>query len=718
MRSGLHYSFLALCISSALASPLTLATPFTVENGQTLTGRQTLTGNETGDIGEAATLQESGTQAIRWSAAQTGSVTINNQGRILATNGARAIDTQGNTNSSSYHLVLNNAAPALIDSADDAVRLNFSSGLLGSVTINNAGQMYSTTGQVLDFASMQQGSMQLNNQGVMQSVQHDAIRTGDLAVINLNNAGSIQSLGENRRGIDISGNGGERHITLTNQTNAIISAQNDAIRINYDVSAGQVLLNNAGTIQSTGLADNAGQAIDFNSLSGNGVSALIVNQAGALIQTQDADAVRPGGNGQVHNAGIIRAGGAGLITGASSTSADGIDFQQHGGSVFNLAGGLIEAARHGITGSGFISVVNQSGGSIIGHNGSGVNLDGNGLVVNYGIISGRYNPQLADGDGDGIDIDLIGDIENFGLIEGVGAAGVKNGDPNRADGIAMGGGRIINHSAATIYSSDRGILIDDSDGGAAFSATYIVNAGTIDALNEGIQLRGDWNDTLVNSGSIISRNNGVAIDMGGGNDSLELQSGTTIQGSILGGSGFNTLLLTGAEGGSFGSVQQFQHWQVEQGMWQMAAELWQAENDVLQISSAAQLQVAGDVSLNGNLLFNLLGYPLDTLLAVERNLSFGEQFNLTLDLSHYLPQAGDSWSLFSSANLINLSSLSLRFIGNQLQPSHYELFSSYNNNRFEVSFRMLPGAAVSAPASIALLIFGLFALRTFKRRSN
>lgn len=117
----------------------------------------------------------------------------------------------------------------------------------------------------------------------------------------------------------------------------------------------------------------------------------------------------------------------------------------------------------------------------------------------------------------------------------------------KADGIAMGGGRIINHSSATIYSSDRGILVDDSDGGAAFSATYIANSGT-----------------------------------------------------IVGGGGNNLLLLTGTEGGSFSSVNQFQQWQVQQGSWQMAADMLIASDELLQIDALAQLYVQGMPNLMVN----------------------------------------------------------------------------------------------------------------------
>lgn len=514
--------------------------------------------------------------------------------------------------------------------------------------------MRSNEGQVLDFASMQQGQLWLNNQGVMQSAQQDAIRTGDVSQISIENSGTISSQGLGRRGIDITGNGGERVIAINNSANGSISSENDSIRVNYNLTAGSLVLNNAGTIASTGLGDNAGQAIDFNSVTGSGVQAIIQNAAGGVIKSADADAVRPGGNGILTNAGIIQAGGAGLVDGANSTSADGIDFQEYAGTVLNQSGGVIEAARHEITGSGFIDVINEAGAEIVGRNGSGINLDGNGRVVNYGIISGQYNSQLAEGDGDGVDIDFIGDIENFGRIEGIGAAGIKNGDPNRADGIAMGGGRIINHGGATIYSSDRGILVDNSDGGAAFSATYIANSGTIDAQNEG---------------------------------------------------------------GSFGSVNQFQQWQVQQGSWQMAADLLLASEHSMQITSDAQLQVQGNAMLEGELLINLFSNSLLPLFDVEQELLFGEQFMLTLDLNNNLVQPGNSWQLFSASSLINFDSSKLSIIGLAQLPA-YELFSNWDNSRYQVSFRFLPNADVSAPASLALLGVGMLGLRLNRRRTK
>jgi len=52
--------------------------------------------------------------------------------------------------------------------------------------------------------------------------------------------------------------------------------------------------------------------------------------------------------------------------------------------------GTISGPRHGITADTEISVINRSGGLIVGRNGSGVGSDGTGTVINYGTIRGEY----------------------------------------------------------------------------------------------------------------------------------------------------------------------------------------------------------------------------------------------------------------------------------------------------------------------------------------
>ncbi|WP_062060486.1 beta strand repeat-containing protein [Cellvibrio sp. OA-2007] len=467
-------------------SATTLATPFEISTGVNATGVRTVTASETGKINQGASLTNTD-KTITWSGATAGTVTIDNRGTVQATGSGRAIDTSS-SGGAGRNLVLRNAEGAQIIGGNDAVRINFSSGTVGTVSVDNAGRINSTSGQALDF-------------------------------------------------------------------NAIENAS----------------------------------------------SVLITNQTTGVISTFDADGIRPGNNGVVVNHGRIIGGGAGLVAGATNLSSEAIDFQDFGGTVHNEATGFIEGARHGITGDGVVNVTNAAGGVIRGHNGSGLNLDGTGSLINYGTVSGNFDATLINGDGDGVDIDHIGNIDNYGRIEANGAGGVKDSptDFNRADGIAMGGGVINNYAGATIYSSDRGILIDDSEGGEAFGATTLTNHGTIDAQTSGVTLQGNWDDHIINSGAIISRSNGVAIDMGGGNDTLELHSSSTIQGSIDGGSGQNLLKLTGTGTANLSSVQGFQSLRIEGGDWTLGSAqslsnligFGSLHTDQLTLESGSQLTV-------------------------------------------------------------------------------------------------------------------------------
>jgi hypothetical protein len=67
--------------------------------------------------------------------------------------------------------------------------------------------------------------------------------------------------------------------------------------------------------------------VDFNAVTGANV---VNNYAGGLLKATDADAVRPGLNGVVNNAGTIKAVNA-------KADGDGIDAQANTGvQVFNL----------------------------------------------------------------------------------------------------------------------------------------------------------------------------------------------------------------------------------------------------------------------------------------------------------------------------------------------------------------------------------------------
>ena len=230
---------------------------------------------------------------------------------------------------------------------------------------------------------------------------------------------------------------------------------------------------------------------------------------------------------------------------------------------------------------------------MIGRNGSAVNIDNGGseaekvFVTNRGTMEGR-SAELADFDGDAVDVDGLAQILNYGRIAGLGAEGYHDGEPNVSEGIAMGGGSVLNYGAsAEIYGYGRAIQVDNSSNENALGKTFINNEGLIkgdghgpegvlpeDAAlfdlrgNEAINLVGDYADEILNqsTGRIVggvsmgggndhlqslgsfTATGGSAIDMGAGNDTMYLYTGTTVSGDIRLGTG-NDLVLSTADSG-------------------------------------------------------------------------------------------------------------------------------------------------------------------------
>lgn len=397
--------------------------------------------------------------------------------------------------------------------------------------------------------------------------------------VTIDNSGTITS---GNRGIDTSGANPPRNFTLNNNLGALLSGASDGFRINTDIGNGTVTVNNAGTIRST--VD--GQAIDFD---GNGSATGTVqinNLATGLIQSVGQDALRTGQGAVVNNAGQII-----VNTAAPNTSFDGVDMQGHSATVNNLAGGSISGARHGITTDVDLTVTNAAGATITGRNGSGVGSDGTGTVTNFGTITGAVDGTSLVGDGDGVDIDFAATIVNWGIIQGTGAVGTNAGDssPNASEGIAAGGGSITNHAGALISGDHHGILIDDGDGGGAAAATALVNDGTIQGLNGfGIKLIGNFDDTVTNAGA-ISGTNGLALDLGAGNDTLNLKTGSAITGLADGGVGTDVVRLAGT--GNLANTANFEQLKVDSGTWTLTGA--QTFSQSIAIADGAVMKLAG-----------------------------------------------------------------------------------------------------------------------------
>ncbi|PTS84814.1 autotransporter outer membrane beta-barrel domain-containing protein [Pseudomonas sp. HMWF032] len=417
-----------------------------------------------------------------------------------------------------------------------------------TVTVDSA----TTTGQVLSGETTLQvdGTGSITTSGKSVELKNATSGTGVI----VDNRGLIKSTGD--RGLDSSGSNPARTYQIINREGATIDAAKQGIRISGNLAGTRVSIDNAGTLIS-----QTDRAIMLKDLKTN-VQIDITNRATGLIRGVKEDAMRVGNNATIINHGTISSGDMSN----ADAKYDGIDFDaSSGGKVENH--GTLSGGRHGITTDVGAELINHASGVVIGRNGSGFGSDGNGRVTNYGRISGAYNGLVADGDGDGVDIDGEGWIDNHGIIEGTGAGGFKDGSANTSEGIAMGGGTIYNRAGATISGAANAILIDDSATGGAPYATYLENVGQILGLGgDAVRIIGGQNDTVINSG-LISSTGGVALDLGGGADSLTLRSGSQFVGRVDGGAGRDVLSLDDTAGGSFGNSVNIEWLAVKAGRW-------------------------------------------------------------------------------------------------------------------------------------------------------
>ncbi len=431
------------------------------------------------------------------------------------------------------------------------------------------------------------------------SGDNEAIRFNGATSGTLNNSGLLLQSATGRA-VRFRGNG---TYTINNFSGGTIRAvAEDGIQANgTDAPAANVTINNYGTIEATG-----GQAIDLNNiLTGSNT----VNNTGLIIGNI-ADAIRTGSNGVVVNSGTIRTV-LGLDNLGKAEGSDGIDGQERSGSSITNSG--LISGRHGITGGKGdviepnyrVTIVNQLGGVIEGRNGSSINidnLDSAAHITNYGTLTGTYDATLGatEGDGDGVDVDGVITLHNYGTIRGLGG----HGGTNTIEGIAAGGGTIVNYAGAVISgqatvgnsTKANGILIDDSDEGSAVAATHITNAGTIQghsgfgikivgshdntitneasgtiaATGDLVISTGGGNDIVENRGSLVGEAGQQAVDLGAGNNIFTVRGGTaSIVGNVSGGvGGSNTFHLDPGAGNTFtytGEISNFAAVNVQSG---------------------------------------------------------------------------------------------------------------------------------------------------------
>ncbi|MBE1159877.1 autotransporter domain-containing protein [Dyella acidiphila] len=456
-----------------------------------------------------------------------------------------------------------------------------------------------TTAQALNGG--QTGTIQAGGSLIVGSTSNAITVSGNATIVN---DGTLeQTATGNNAARDIRDNTGGLTLTVTNGAGALMqTADDDVIQMNKANS--NVTFNNYGTLNSLNQSAGGAQAIDFNAIT-SGVN-IVNNYATGVIKANEADAVRPGVNGQVYNNGLILA----TNNPGSTDSSDGVDAQSNTGiSVVNDTQGKIEGARHGITGGNTdvttngaytMSVTNNQGGVIQGDDGSGMNIDGFNAnevvtVVNHGTITGNGVTR----DGDGVDVDGMVNITNTGTIQSLHAY-----DDN-SEGITVGGGSIVNSgtivglNSATnadgtantgigrgitlagidkdpttgnpipiegIYGNttvtNSGLIRGQSD--SAIAVTGAANAFTVTITNlAGGTLEGGGataaavntganQASVIDYGTITADSSHLAVYLGSANSSLQILGGSAqINGNIDGGTGSSTLTITPGAGNAF-----------------------------------------------------------------------------------------------------------------------------------------------------------------------
>ncbi|WP_139221021.1 autotransporter-associated beta strand repeat-containing protein [Methylobacterium brachiatum] len=390
-------------------------------------------------------------------------------------------------------------------------------------------------------------------------------------------------------------------------------------------------INNSGTIRTDGLAADKADGIDFK-----GATFGTVNNTDSGTISGARHGVTLGGNNGAGSVTVTNAAGA-TITGRSGSGVG----SDAGGTVTNY--GTIEGAYSG-SGDG---------------DGDGVDIDYAGTITNYGTIKGTgaggYDKGGRANNSEGISLGG-GTITNSGTISGAKYGIVVNNDSNpdnSRSGVAAT--TITNEVGGTIEGKDGYAIRLENKLGTAADNDTIVNKGTIIGNGtipdptavvtlqsgsvdggsvgtlDGVRytgtgsarfIRGDGaaiqmgegDDVLTNYGTITG-NTRRAISLEGGNDTLNLFTGSTITGRIDGGAGADTLNLgkavTGTGAGTLANVIHFEVLNVKGGTWKLLDD--QAYANGATIAAGATLQVgdgatagslAADVANAGALIFN------------------------------------------------------------------------------------------------------------------
>ena len=350
-------------------------------------------------------------------------------------------------------------------------------------------------------------------------------------------------------------------------------------------------LTNFGTIggSGNGVALNAGGAITNGS--GSDSAALIAGGGrGDAVYILASTAATVVNYGSIEN--TAAGNGIGIVPGGTVVNGTTAD------TVATIIGN-----RTGVYMEGVVALSISNYGTITGQTANGVFVYGsiglvNGAASDTGAMIGGYINGIYSGGS--------ATITNSGTISG-GASTVSSGV------YLFGGGYVTNgapaSTAATIGAAGTGVICVGGSG-------TITNFGTIsgslavgfESYRSGTGIDYFGTGTVVNGGTIESTQggSGIAVLFGTGSERLVIESGAVFVGTVVGGTGINTLEL--AAGGRANSLSglgtsftNFGSITVDAGAsWKLSGSNALADGSSLAIGPAAVLNITGTLDLAGS----------------------------------------------------------------------------------------------------------------------
>lgn len=337
---------------------------------------------------------------------------------------------------------------------------------------------------------------------------------------------------------------------------------------------------------------------------------VIINiDAGATVRPTSGDAIYVDGDGIVTNNGTL------------DGPDDGLDCNDNL-TVTNT--GTIIGASEGVRGDNNLVITNS--GSITGGTGDGI-ITGSSTATGFQLTNtGTITSDTADG----VDAN-DGTIINSGTISGA-QDGIQVDDKGATITNDASGEIISTGTSANYYAVDFQNTSNTED-------SSVINHGSIISSAGGIRFFGDaTNDSLTNSGSISSHNGSTSettVSMGGGNDFVTIEPGSTISGLVDAGSGTDALILSGNSGNesfSFSKFINFESLEVKNGsIWTLSGSGSFTNGITLNGGT-----LKGTPTLNGDLMVAsgtvAPGNSVGTL-TVNGDVSFASESNLEIEIT-------------------------------------------------------------------------------------